>query len=165
MTRKRLRWRRRLEQEVRAQLSSEAKSKPSSKGGGIWQERALDAARLADELRDKWSSAESELSNVRKDLSDTRTKLGMAEAQMNESFDVSAEKQRALDESETALAKANDELERAQAQVRELTAELMAEREATTHAPPSREVHSAGTPSPPSRKRPSARILTHGRLV
>lgn len=118
-----------IEQEVRAQLSSEAKSKPSSKGGGIWQERALDAARLADELRDKWSSAESELSNVRKDLSDTRTKLGMAEAQMNESFDVSAEKQRALDESETALAKANDEIERAQAQVRELTAELMAERE------------------------------------
>jgi hypothetical protein len=44
-------------------------------------------------------------------------------------------------------------------------AQLMAEREATTHAPPSREVHSAGTPSPPSRKRPSARILTHGRLV
>lgn len=44
-------------------------------------------------------------------------------------------------------------------------AQLMAEREATTHAPPSREVHSAGTPSPPSRMRPSARILTHGRLV
>ena len=118
-----------IEQEVRAQLSSEAKSKPSSKGGGIWQERALDAARLADELRDKWSSAESELSNVRKDLSDTRTQLGMAEAQMSKSSDVLAENQRALDESETALAKANHEIGRAQAQVRELTAELMAERE------------------------------------
>ena len=46
-------------------------------------------------------------------------------------------------------------------------AQLVAEREVTTHAPPSlppsREVHSAGTLSPPSRRMSSARILTHGR--